>query len=39
LAALAALAARRERLGAGWAPTPTRGSAWGELGRREALRE
>jgi len=39
LAALAAAAARRARHDAGWAPVHTHGSAWGEVGRREALRE
>ncbi len=39
LVALAAIAARSASLVQGWAPVPTRGSAWGELGRREALRE
>ena len=38
LAAVAATAARRARPDAGWAAIPTIGSAWGELGRREALR-
>jgi acetyl/propionyl-CoA carboxylase alpha subunit len=39
LAALAATVARRALRRSGPAPTPAQGSTWGELGRREALRE
>jgi acetyl/propionyl-CoA carboxylase alpha subunit len=38
LAALAAASARRTTARGSFEPVPTTGSAWGELGRREALR-
>ena len=39
LSAVAATTARRASARSGWAAVPERGSAWGELGRREGLRE
>ena len=39
LAAVAATTARRATGRSGWAAVPDPGSAWGELGRREGLRE